>query len=79
MVSVKKETFIEYRSAMLVVRAAIYVDSAEERPEAFDGILGKILSQGSVALDISTGDFYCLTSTGEWINQNRQANSGFFE
>ena len=60
---------------MTVSRVEIYIDSPQELPAAFDGIAGRILAQGSVALDLSSGDFYGLTSTGEWINQNSQGNT----
>ena len=77
MVSLKNEKFIGFRNAMLIVRADIYVDTAEELPEAYNGILGKILAQGSTALDISSGDYYCLSGSGEWINQNHSSETDF--
>ena len=69
MLSIRNEKFIEFNNGISVVIAEIQVDSAEELPET-NGISGRILFQGSIAWDISSGDFYGLTSTGEWINQN---------
>ena len=68
MISIIKEKFICFDNSKSVVLAEICVDSAEELPNA-DGITGRILVQGSLAWDISTGDFYGLNSSGEWINQ----------
>ena len=69
MISIKSEDFKYYSNGVSTVRADIIVDSAEELPD-IDDISGRILFQGSIAWDISTGDFYALTSTGEWINQS---------
>ena len=68
MISIIKEKFIRFDNSKSVVLAEICVDTAEELPNA-DGITGRILVQGSLAWDISTGDFYGLNSSGEWINQ----------
>ncbi len=68
MISIIKEKFIRFDNSKSVVLAEICVDTAEELPNA-NGITGRILVQGSLAWDISTGDFYGLNSSGEWINQ----------
>lgn len=51
-----------------LIRAEIECDTAADLP-GIDDYPGKRLSMGSVAWDISTGDFYGLNSSGEWINQ----------
>ena len=68
MISIIKQKFIRFDNGKSVVLAEICVDTAEELPNA-DGITGRLLVQGSLAWDISTGDFYGLNSSGEWINQ----------
>ena len=70
MLSIRSEEFIRYERGLSVVRMEIDVDTAEEIPD-IDGIAGIILYQGSIAWDISTGNFYGLTSSGEWILQKR--------
>ena len=69
MISIRNEEFIKYENGKSVMRMEIDVDSAEELPET-DDFSGRIMYMGSVAWDISTGDFYGLTSSGEWILQN---------
>lgn len=46
----------------------IQCDTANELPK-MDAFVGRLLHQGSIAWVIETGDFYGLTSSGEWINQ----------
>ena len=74
MISIRNEKFIEYKNGLSVVRMEIDVDSAEELP-AKDYFSGRTLYQGSIAWDISTGDFYGMTSTGDWILQKRGNNN----
>lgn len=68
MVSIRSENFIEYENGLSVVRVEIDIDSADELPEV-DYFSGRKLYQGSIAWDISTGSFYGLTSTGDWVLQ----------
>ncbi len=75
MISIRNENFIKYESGLSVVRMEIDVDSAEELP-AKDYFSGRTLYQGSIAWDISTGDFYGMTSLGEWILQKGSNNNG---
>ncbi len=75
MISIRSEKFIKYENNLSVMRMEIDIDSVEELPET-DDFSGRILYQGSIAWDISTGDFYGLTSTGEWILQKRGNNNG---
>ena len=49
--------------------AELDMDTAEDLPDV-DGIDGCILSVGSIAWDISTGDFYALSSEGTWYKQD---------
>ena len=58
-----------------LVRVELCVDSSADLP-AVDYKSGQLLAQGSIAWDISTGDFYGLTSTGEWVNQTAPSQSG---
>ncbi|MBP5362847.1 MAG: hypothetical protein J6Y71_07520 [Ruminococcus sp.] len=63
------------------VRAEIDCDTADDLP-AVDCIQGCELIAGSIAWDISTGDFYGLGSDGTWKKQNSGGGSGtveFFE
>lgn len=75
MVSIRNEKFVKYEDNLSVVRVRINVDSADELPET-DDFSGKILYQGSTARDLSTGDLYALTSSGEWILQTAGGGSG---
>jgi len=59
----------DYTSARSLNRVELCVDSASELPavDAFDNML---LAQGSIAWDVSTGDFYGLGSDGTWYKQD---------
>jgi hypothetical protein len=52
----------------------ICVDTASDLPTV-NSITGCMIAQGSIAWDVSTGDFYGMTSTGEWVNQSGNANT----
>lgn len=54
------------------IRAEIIVDSASELPTEING---NVLTMGSIAWDISTGDFYALKSNGEWVKQGNSDSS----
>ena len=75
MISIRNEKFIAYENGLSVVRMEIDVDSAEELPET-NYFSGRTLYQGSIAWDISTGNFYGMTSSGEWILQKGSNNNG---
>lgn len=49
-------------------------DTSSDLPTATE-LEGRILAQGSVAWDISTGDFYGLNSSGVWIKQTGSEES----
>lgn len=68
MITILKEKFRNYDESTSVVIAEIAVDTKTELPTA-DGISGRTLSQGTLAWEISTGDFYGLGSDGKWVNQ----------
>ena len=68
MLTILKEKFMSFDDPNAVIIAELAVDSKTELPEA-DGIEGRILSQGTLAWEISTGDFYGLKSNGTWVNQ----------
>ena len=71
MLSIIRTKFIryDYTSALSLNRVELCVDSANELPaaNAFDSML---LFQGSIAWDVSTGDFYGLRSDGTWYKQD---------
>lgn len=71
MLSIIRTEFIryDYTSARSLNRVELCVDSASELPavNAFDSML---MFQGSVAWDVSTGDFYGLGSDGTWYKQD---------
>lgn len=71
MYSIRDTEFIRYdhSSGRSVNRLEIDVDSASDLP-AIDAIDGILLYQGSIAWDISTGDFYGLKSDGTWYKQD---------
>lgn len=69
MVTVRDRIFIRYDNGVCYERVELEIDSAEELPEA-DFITGYSLYQGSLAHDISTGQFYALDSTGTWYAQD---------
>ena len=68
MISIRSEKFVKYENGLSVVRMEIDIDSADELPEV-GYFSGRKLCQGSIAWDISTGSFYGLTSTGDWVLQ----------
>lgn len=67
-------TTIRRESNLRVERMEICVDAASDLPTA-NSIADCMIAQGSIAWDVSTGDFYGMTSTGDWINQSGGANA----
>lgn len=67
-------TTIRRESNLRVERMEICVDAAADLPTV-NSITGCKIAQGSIAWDVSTGDFYGMTSTGDWINQSVNANT----
>ena len=67
-------TTIRRESNLRVERMEICVDAASDLPTA-NSIAGCKIAMGSIAWDVSTGDFYGMTSTGDWVNQSGGANA----
>lgn len=73
MIEIRSERFIRFKGTesgiISVVKAELDCDTAADLPAA-DGIGGRELLMGSIAWDISTGDFYALSSEGTWYKQD---------
>lgn len=71
MLTVRESVFIYYdaEDGVNVERAELDISTAAELPSA-DFLPGRRLYQGSIAHDVSTGDFYCIDSEGTWYNQD---------
>ena len=73
MIDIRKEVFKGYEDTeegkLSVVKVEIDIDSAEDLP-AVDELSGRKLYMGSIAWDVSTGDFYALNSEGTWYKQD---------
>ena len=72
--AVMSRKFLRYENELSVERMEICVDAASDLPTV-NSITGCKIAQGSISWDVSTGDFYGMTSTGEWINQSGGANA----
>lgn len=72
--AVMSRKFLQYENELSVERMEICVDSASDLP-TMNSITCCKIAQGSIAWDVSTGDFYGMTSTGEWVNQSGGANT----
>ena len=72
---IRNERFVSFSDGKAVVLAEIMADSAGDLPDVND-ITGKIIAKGSVALDINTGDTYCLNSSGIWKKQSSASPLG---
>ncbi len=68
MVTILKERFRSFEDSKSVVVAELAVDVKTDLPVP-DGISGRVLSQGTLAWEITTGELYGLGSDGKWINQ----------
>ena len=68
MITILKEKFMSFEDTRSVVLAELAVDEKTDLPTAA-GIDGRILSQGTLAWEISTGILYGLTGSGIWIDQ----------
>ena len=68
MLTVRSEEFVRFEDGKAVVRAVLEVASPEEIP-TIDGIEGRILHQGSLAWDVTSGEVYALSSGGTWSKQ----------
>lgn len=72
--AVMSRKFLQYENELSVERMEICADAASDLP-TMNSISGCKIAQGSIAWDVSTGDFYGMTSTGEWVNQSGGANA----
>lgn len=69
MITVRSRELLELKiDGTNVERMEIDVDTSSDLPDA-DAFAGKIIAQGSIAWDISTGDFYGMGSDGTWVVQ----------
>lgn len=69
MLSIRKSEVLEIgTNGESVERMEIDVDTSSDLPNA-DAFAGKIIAQGSIAWDISTGDFYGMAGDGTWVVQ----------
>ena len=69
MITVRESIFMYFDNGVSVDLMELEVDSVQSLPES-DFIQGHRLCQGSLAHDISTGDFYSMDSTGTWYAQD---------
>ena len=72
---IRNERFVSFKNGKAVVLAEIMADSAGELPDVGD-FTGKLLEKGSRAVDINTGDVYCLNSSGIWKKQSSKSSLG---
>ena len=72
--AVMSRKFLQYENELSVERMEICVDAASDLPTV-NSITGCMIAQGSIAWDVSTGDFYGMSSTGDWVNQSGSANT----
>lgn len=72
--AVMSRKFLQYENELSVERMEICADAASDLP-TMNSISGCKIAHGSIAWDVSTGDFYGMTSTGEWVNQSGGANT----
>ena len=72
--AVMSRKFLQYENELSVERMEICADTASDLPTV-NSITGCKIAQGSIAWDVSTGDFYGLKSDGTWVNQSGGANA----
>lgn len=68
MLTILKEKFMSFNGERSIVIAELAVDSRNELP-AKDGVKGRVISHGTLAWEIETGDLYGFSGDGKWINQ----------
>ena len=74
MMTIRNTRWLEYKNGENFVRYELDVDTAAELPETVEE--GSVIAQGSIAWVISTGEFYGMTSEGEWVNQTVTSDGG---
>ena len=74
MFTIRNSEFIRFDSqGRSVERLELDLDTSVDLPGAQNGevaVSGRVAIQGSIAWDISTGDFYGLQSDGTWCKQD---------
>ena len=74
MFTIRNSEFIRFDSqGRSVERLELDLDTSADLPGAQNGevaVSGRVAVQGSIAWDISTGDFYGLKSDGAWCKQD---------
>lgn len=73
-ITIRSRKFVKYNGERSEELLELAVSSASELPEV-DAIPGILISESSIAWDISTGDFYGLTG-GTWYNQDGSGAAG---
>ena len=63
--SIDNEKIISMNNNMVTVRAELWAASAQDIPD-YDGIEGRILVPGSIAIVPTEGKFYVLGFTNLW-------------
>ncbi|MCR4793744.1 MAG: hypothetical protein K5898_00915 [Ruminococcus sp.] len=68
MLTILKEKFRSFDGERSLVIAELAVDVKTELPQA-NGVEGRMISQGTIAWEISTGDLYGFGGDRKWVNQ----------
>ena len=71
---IRRKKFISFTEGRAVILAEIQADSTEDfpTPTYYDNMT---IAKGSICQDISSGDFYCLSSDGKWYAQTDASKS----
>ncbi|MBR4627795.1 MAG: hypothetical protein IKO47_08870 [Ruminococcus sp.] len=74
MMEIRNKEFLHFdEEGRRVERLELDLDTTADLPAAENGkviVDGRVAAQGSIAWDISTGDFYGLKSGGTWYKQD---------
>ena len=68
MLTILKEKFMSFNGDRSLVIAELAVDTKTELP-AENGVDGRLISQGTIAWEISIGDLYGFGGDGKWVDQ----------
>ena len=68
MLTILKEKFRSFDGERSLVIAELAVDTKTELPTS-EGVEGSVISHGTIAWEISTGDLYGFGGDGKWVNQ----------
>jgi hypothetical protein len=68
MLTILKEKFRSFDGERSLVIAELAVDTKTELPTS-EGVEGRVISHGTIAWEISTGDLYGFGGDGKWVNQ----------